>query len=135
MTLIPLLSLISILEGNSFVFNKRPGLNKCPGQTFWPKSGPYLSFFYVFHLFWLYFFENWVWFLQFFQNQKNVLSLISMSWEEISLKIIRMSWTAIRVIRVQPWAEEADCCNKYLVIQWLFKRMPVPSAQTKFILS
>ena len=38
-TLIPVLSLISILEGNSFVFNKRPGVNKCPSQIFLPKSG------------------------------------------------------------------------------------------------
>ena len=48
MTLIPVLSLINILEGNSFVFNKHHGLNKYSGQTFFQNQGlncPFLMFF------------------------------------------------------------------------------------------
>ena len=45
-------------------------------------------------------FYEFIWFLKIFLQSINVLTLIRMSWEEKFLKIIRMSWTAIRVTRV-----------------------------------
>ena len=86
--------------GNCLKSNKRPALNKCPGTKFSSEFSVVATYYLTFFTYFDVSLPQWNSCWEICEKLIIVLPLIRVSWEENWRKIIRMSWTTIREIRV-----------------------------------